>query len=190
MPARTLMRSIPWGPTSPRLCATNRRRRYMLRQRLPEGLRRPRHRRRGQPDRVLLGLKLATVLAAGGLIGVLIVLANGMHEAAAPPLTIAPVPSSSAPTDDAGPSTLTRPTSGDLAPVSAESSLPALRPAPPNEPRRTKPTTTTRQASWPDLATVGERCHTPGTYAVTGSVQLVVCRSEPPPDPPRWQPIF
>src|SRR6266536_3465646 len=49
----------------------------------------PRHRRQDKPDRVLIGLKIATFFAACGVVGVIVLLAVGgpdnARPAAAPP---------------------------------------------------------------------------------------------------------
>jgi hypothetical protein len=149
-----------------------------------------RHRRQAKPDRVLLGLKIATFLAACGFIAVVVLLAGKASSDNATPRPPAPKPDTSQPSDDATPPT----------PVPAAVDPPALRtemtsltgkPAPPPS-AAPAPKPTTEPSQPPDLifAVIGQPCPEPGRWSFTRDYQPVVCASSPPGSQPRWHRVI
>lgn len=162
-----------------------------------QGRPRPRrHRKQPQPDRVVLGLKIATFLAGVGLLGVIILLAgsgpDGPDRSAAPApaqATGAPGPSG----DDAyvprqrqtTPATVIDPPA-----VRTDSSKVASKPTPTSKPPATTTSKPPAGAGMTGFATIGERCDEPGAFSFTSAFEPVVCMSDSPSDPPRWHPMF
>jgi hypothetical protein len=163
----------------------------MQRAAFPELQGRPRpsrHRRQDKPDRVLIGLKIATFLAACGVIGVIVLLAVGgpgrPTPAAAPPKIVtgqlgddAPqtIPTPTTPKVAIAPPALrTETTEFTQAPTTSRSP----RPAPP-----ASPVTPPAQG----LPVVGEPCPAPGMWSMTANYEPVYCYGG---TPPRWRRVF
>ena len=163
----------------------------MQRAAFPELQGRPRpsrHRRQDRPDRVLIGLKIATFVAACGLVGVIVLLMGGGSDvatsAAAPPKI-----GTGQSGDDAPRSTPT--------PVTPKAAIdpPALRtetgeitraPTSSKHPRPTS-TTPTTTAPAPRVPAVGEPCPEPGAWSMTPNFEPVYC---PVDGTPRWHRVF
>ena len=153
-----------------------------------QGRARPRrHRRAAKPDRVLVVLKIATAIAAAGLVGVIILLTGG-HDTASSAKR--PAGSTGQSGDDAtaeqtpstqqlviDPPALLTETASIAAPRTTTESKPP-KPAPP------KPTQNQ------GFAVVGQRCQNPGAFSVTSDYQPVVCMNDKPNGPDRWHPVF
>jgi hypothetical protein len=150
-----------------------------------------RHRRQEKPDRVLVGLKIATVVAAAALVGLIIMWARGGGESGeATPRSTAPKPVITQPGDDA-PTTTTPPRMEPPA-LRTETSTIALKPPPPSSTSKPRPTTRPPQESGPGFAfaVIGKPCPEPGVWSVTSNYEPVVCASNPPGRQPRWTPVF
>lgn len=146
-----------------------------------------RHRRQDKPDRVLIGLKIATFVAACGLVGVVILLTAGGSDR---PTQAAGVPK--APTGQSGDDAPR--TSPTVSTPKAVVAPPALRtettqitqaPAAPKPPRPA-PTHVTAQPA-PNLPVVGQPCTEPGMWSVTANYEPVFCYGDAP---PRWRRVF
>jgi hypothetical protein len=136
-----------------------------------------------QSKRGLLGLKIATVLAGAGLIGVIVLLvmaaastdqpvSNG--SPAVPKITASgSVAPTTTPTVDP-PAVLTETTEADA------------EPATPSEPP--KPAPKTKRPRF-EFAVIGERCSQLGAFSFTRERRPVVCTRRSPSEQPRWQPV-
>jgi hypothetical protein len=155
---------------------------------------RPRHRRPQKPDRVLLGLKIATFLAAGGLIGIIVLLASStLPNQVAVPAENPPTQGQSG--DDAPrpvPTTSTEPLA--IAPPALRTETARIdgRPAAPPTSRKAAPPPIEQPARPParTFPVIGEPCSPPGTWSVTREYQPVVCASTRPGEKPRWYRVF
>jgi hypothetical protein len=149
-----------------------------------------RHRRQEKPDPVLRWLKIATVVAAAGLVGLTIVLASGAGSDEATPRPVPRKPAITQPSDDAP--TTTTPPRIDPPALRTETSTIALKPPPPSSTPKPRPTTRPPRQSDPgfDFAVVGKPCPEPGVWSVTSNYEPVVCASQPPGRQPRWTPVF
>lgn len=148
-----------------------------------------RHRRQAEPDRVLIGLKIATFLAAAGLIGVIILLASAGGNGAAGRV---PAQQRIGSGDDARPNEpapTTPPTVIEPPAMRTETSYIAGTPPPPPPPppKRPRPPTTSPD---PQFAVIGERCPQRGMFYFTKDRQPVMCYSPTPNEPPTWRPVF
>jgi hypothetical protein len=162
-----------------------------------QGRPRPRrHRRQAHRDRVLIGLKIATFLAAGGLIGVVILWAgngDGGNDLAKQQTPAVPKIVPSHPSD-ASPTTTPPPTMINLPALrTGTSQIVAQPPPPPPPPPTSAPTPPTQPpppAPDPPFAVIGQPCPEPGMFYFTRDYQPAVCFSDPPDAPPRWHPVF
>lgn len=148
-----------------------------------------RHRRQNKPDRVLIALKVATFLAAAGLVGLIILWASGSGPDKAAPRPTSPTPVITQPGDDAPPTTTV--TTIEPPALRTETSTIALKPPPP-PPNTPKPPPSTRPTEPPGInfPVVGQPCPEPGMWSVTSNYEPVVCASNPPGSQPRWIPVF
>jgi hypothetical protein len=149
-----------------------------------------RHRRQSEPDRVLLGLKIATVVAAAGLIGLIIVVATGGGTEVASSRPTSPKPPITRPGDDAPTTTPLRLNPPELR---TETSTIAIKPPPPSSTPKSRPSTRPPSpAPGPGFtfAVVGEPCPEPGVWSVTSDYQPVVCARQSPGRQLRWTPVF
>lgn len=178
----------------------------MQRAAFPElrGSERPRrHRRKDRPDRVLVGLKIATSLAAAGLVGVVVLLlvssgGDSREASVAPPAVPTIIPAT--PDDDAPgfqPNETTSLTVLDPPALRTETAEIAASPPPPPPPPPASTTsqpapTTTRSSRRADFqfAVIGEHCGDPGAISVTEDYEPVMCARRSPRDRPRWVPMF
>lgn len=167
----------------------------MQRVKFPELQGRPRRRHRKQPhtDRVVLGLKIATFVAAGGLLGVVVLLAgSGQTDRSAAPQATPPTSAPGTSGDDAyEPRQRQTDPPPVIAPPAVQTESSTVAPKP--KPAATQAPKAPAQAAAPQaeavqstVPTIGARCDRPGTFAITGSFQPVVCRGNSPTDPPRW----
>jgi hypothetical protein len=166
----------------------------MQRAAFPELQGRPRpfrHRRPERPDRVLIGLKVATCVAAAGLLTVIVLLATaGGNTPAARNSPAVPkiVPS---PGDDApGSTTTTVPAQIDPPELQNDTAEIAGQPTTTNRPPKTSKTQRPPRQPGFDFAVIGERCSNPGSFSVTREFQAVMCVRRSPTDEPRWTPMF
>ena len=155
----------------------------------------PRHRRRpGKTDRVLLWLKAATILAATGLLGVVVLLAMSGEDpntARRSPTVPTIVPGGSG--DDRGrPAPTSATPTMDPPALLTETAEIAVSPPPPpppttiSQPRPTSPPP--RPPEFP-FAVIGERCSPPGAFSITREHDPVVCMRRRG-DGTRWAPAF
>jgi hypothetical protein len=151
-----------------------------------------RHRKPERPDRILIGLKVATGIAAAGLLTVVVLLISAGVEAPAAnrsPAVPKIVPS---PGDDAPAATTT---STQLQPPDLQSDTQEIagQPAPTTTSRSPRPTRTQkpppRQPGF-EFAVIGERCPKPGAFSITKESEPVMCFRRSPTDEPRWLPVF
>jgi hypothetical protein len=159
----------------------------------------PRHRRPARPnqpnrsDRILIGLKVATFVAAAGLLGVIILLFTaGTNDPVATQAPAIPkiVPS---PGDDApGTGPTTTPTQIAPPDLQNETAEIAGRPAITSTNRPPKPSRTTNppRSTGFNFAVIGGHCSNPGSFSVTREHQPVLCMRRSPVDEPRWVPVF
>jgi hypothetical protein len=144
------------------------------------------HQRPGKPDRVLIALKVATFMAACGVLGVIVLLALGgpgpASPAAAPPKIIkgqlgddAPqtIPTPATPKAVVAPPAL-RTETAEITRTPTSSKLPAPTTQPPVPPA-------------PSLPAVGQPCAQPGMWSVTPNFEPVFCSGD---SPPRWRRVF
>jgi hypothetical protein len=149
-----------------------------------------RHRRQSKPDRVLLGLKIATVVAAAGLVSLIIMVAAGGGTEVASPRPTSPDRPSTRPSDDAPAPTRPRLNPPELR---TETTTIAIKPPPPSSAPKPRPTTRPpAPAPGPGFAfaVIGKPCPEPGTWSVTSDYRPVVCARRPPGGPLRWTPVF
>jgi len=162
----------------------------MQRAAFPELQGRPRpsrHRRPDKPDRVLIALKIATFLAACGVIGVIVLLTVGgtgpAAPAAAPPKIVkgqvgddAPrtIPTPETPAAVVAPPVLSTETTEITRSPTSSRTAPPARNAPPAAPA-------------PRLPVVGEPCPSPGMWSLTQNYEPVYCYGDAP---PRWRRVF
>jgi hypothetical protein len=155
-----------------------------------QGRPRPRrHRKQTKPDRVVVGLKVATALAAAGLLTVILLWANGTSDVADPAPVHPRVPSGQF--DDAPATTTTGPSVGHLIQgpdlrTETANIVGTATPAPPTTSRghHTKPPRTTPPGF--GLPEVGATCPAAGMYSITEEFQPVVCQG----NPPVWRRVF
>ncbi|HEU5470863.1 MAG TPA: hypothetical protein VFV67_09440 [Actinophytocola sp.] len=150
----------------------------------------PRHRKKTEPDRVLLAIKTATFLAAAGLVTGIVLLVNAGAEppAAANSGPAVPRISPSPPADDAPPSQSGVPTAIAAPTLNTETanivaSPPPAPPAPPASSAASRPS----QPRF-DFAEIGDRCDDPGAFSVTRDYEPVVCARQQR-GSPRWRAI-
>jgi hypothetical protein len=163
----------------------------MQRAAFPELQSRPRpsrHRRQDKPDRVLIGLKIATFLAACGLVGVIILLTVGGSQRPHPVAAQPKAPTGQ--TGDDAPRTTPTPTEHppvvappalrtEVAEITKTQTTPkAPKPAPPAQPGNPGPQ---------NLPVVGQPCPEPGMWSVTANYEPVFCYGN---SPPRWRKVF
>ncbi len=152
-----------------------------------------RHRRQEKPDRLLVGLKIATVVAAAGLVGLTIMWASGGESGEATPRPTSPKPAITQPSDD-GPTTTTTTTPPSLRmdppALRTETSTIALQPPPASSTPKPRPTTRPPQEPGPGFAVIGKPCPEPGVWSVTSDYEPVICASNPPGRQLRWTPVF
>ncbi len=147
----------------------------------------PRHRRPAKPDRVLTGLKIATFVAACGVIGVLVLLATSGPSK--PASRANPPKAGTGQVGDDAPRQQPTPTAEQpvveppaLRTETAEiKGAPATSTAPRSAPHPT--TTPPRQ----QLPVVGEPCPQPGMWSMTREFEPVFCYGDAP---PRWRRVF
>lgn len=166
----------------------------MQRAAFPELRGRPRpsrHRRQEKPDRVLITLKIATFLAACGVIGVIVLLAVGGPDpaapAAAPPKIVKGQLGDDAPQT---PSTSVTPNAVEPPALRTETAEITRTPTPtPTSTSSTssKPKKTVEPTPAPGLPVVGEPCPEPGMWSVTANYEPVYCYGN---SPPRWRRVF
>jgi hypothetical protein len=163
----------------------------MQRAAFPELQGRPRasrHRRPERADRVLIGLKVATCVAAAGLLAVVVLLitaGTGAPAAKRSP-SVPRIPSG----DDASATTTTT----AIAPPELRSDTAEIAGAAPttttSQPRRSTRTPKPPRQPNIDFAVVGERCSSPGAFSVTREYEPVMCLRRSPTAEPRWAPVF
>jgi hypothetical protein len=168
----------------------------MQRAALPEPHGRPRrrrHRRSPEPDRILLGLKIGTFLAAGGLIGVIILLATGESNVADRAPTEQRIGAESRQPDDAPPPLTSRPaapptvlTPPTMRTQTANIAGPSSRPPEPAP----APPPAQRSEPAPEVAVLGEPCPQVGTFALTRNREPVMCYPPSGGGPSRWNRVF
>lgn len=147
----------------------------------------PRHRRPNKPDRVLRGLKIATFVAACGVLGVMVLLVTGDPSSPAPrahPKTGTAQAGDDAPRQQPAPPTgqpVVEPPA--LRTETAEIKGAAETPKPPTSTPTTKPSKRPRTRV-PD---VGEPCPQQGMWSMTENFEPVVCYGD---SPPRWRRVF
>jgi hypothetical protein len=154
-----------------------------------QGRQRPsRHRRQDRPDRVLIGLKIATFLAACGVLGVIVLLAGGGSDSASP--VGAPPKIIKGQLGDDAPQTIPTPVTPKavVAPPALRTETAEITRTPsasktPKPPRTAPPTT----APAPSLPSVGDPCPEPGMWSVTANYEPVFCYGNAP---PRWRRVF
>jgi hypothetical protein len=157
-----------------------------------QGRPRPRrHRRKDKRDRVLTGLKLATFVAAAGLLGVLVLLATtGLQSQSADRSPSVP---KFTPGDD-GPNYQPVPTTTTIDPPALNTDSAAIvgQPTTTTTPRPPRTSSKPPQHQPPPIqfAVIGQRCNSPGAFSVTKDYQPVVCYRRFPGDDPRWFPFF
>jgi hypothetical protein len=163
----------------------------MQRAAFPELQGRPRpsrHRRQDKPDRVLIGLKIATFFAACGVVGVIVLLVGGGPDKAAPAAT--PPKGVTGQLGDDAPRPLPTPTTPKMAveppalrtETTEITQVPTTSKAPRQAPPAPAATTPT-----PGLPVVGEPCPTPGMWSMTANYEPVYCYGD---GTPRWHRIF
>lgn len=156
-----------------------------------QGATRPRrHRRSDRRDRVLTGLKIATFVAAAGLLGVIILLATtGIQDNTADRSPSVP---KFTPGDD-GPKYQPVPTTTTIDPPALNTDTAEIAGHPPVTTTTHPPKTTSKPPRRPptfDFAVIGAKCSNPGAFSVTKDYQPVVCFRRFPSDDPRWYPFF
>ncbi|MGQ0837260.1 hypothetical protein [Actinokineospora sp.] len=150
-----------------------------------------RHRKRGKFDPVLLGLRVGSLLAGLGIVGVVSLLADGDR---APQVLPSNNPASSAPTSTTSVApTRTIATTVATATISAAAPVPPPVKPPPAQPD--PPVVTTKPpAAPPDpgfgVVVAGQPCPTAGAYAIGAGFQPMVCRTGAPANRLSWQSIF
>ena len=149
----------------------------------------PRHRRQDKPDRVLIGLKIATFFAACGVLGVIILLAGGGPDKPTPGRAAPPKIVTGQLGDDA-PRPIATPTTPKIAvePPALRTETTEITGAPTTSktprPAAAAPTSTSPA---PGLPVIGEPCATPGTWSMTANYEPVYCYGD---GPPRWRRVF
>lgn len=152
--------------------------------------RRRRHRREPERDRILLGLKIGTFLAAAGLIAMVILLTTGGSDVA-DRVAEQRIGAESPPPDDAPPSTAPRPVSPPtvIAPptVRTETAHIAGPSSTPPSPSQPPPPQT---APEPQFAVIGEPCPEVGAFATTRNRESVMCYPPTRGGTSRWNRVF
>ena len=161
----------------------------MQRAAFPELQGRPRpsrHRRQDKPDRVLIGLQIATFVAACGLVGVVILLAIGNSDKPVPAAATPRTPTGQS--GDDAPRTIPTPSTPTaiVAPPALRTETTEITRVPPTTPKA-KPAPPAKPATSPSLPRVGEPCAEPGMWSVTASYEPVFCYGDAP---PRWRRVF
>ncbi|MDQ3576773.1 MAG: hypothetical protein M3443_04055 [Actinomycetota bacterium] len=140
---------------------------------------RARHRKVAKRDHVLVGLQAGAFLAAGGLVGVLLLILGGGPEPGNAPRAEEQALSFTRP---ATPTSRT-PSPAAVAPTSTAVGVKTLVTA------RGTITLSPPAASTSQPVTPGAACEVDGQWSVTG-VRPVVCHSVTPGGPLRWQPVY
>lgn len=148
----------------------------------------PRHRRPDRPDRVLTGLKIATFVAACGVLAVMVLLFVGGPSHPAPRAN--PPRTGAAQVGDDAPSQQPTPTAEQpvVEPPALRTETAEIKGAPatsqsPTSTPTTKPPRKPRQS----LPVVGEPCQQQGMWAMTENFEPVVCYGD---SPARWRRVF
>ncbi|WP_133794595.1 hypothetical protein [Actinokineospora alba] len=156
----------------------------------PDGSPRARHRKPEKRDGVLISLKIgAFVVAVGIVAGIVSVLSDSPRPQPAGADTRRPV-ATTTPTTTVEPGDPPAQPSVSSPPPPVASTVLAGPPAtvvPTTTTTTTRPTRTKKPA--PGSVTVGEECDPPGALAFVG-FRAVVCRSDSPGEPPRWQLVY
>lgn len=158
-----------------------------------QGRPRPRrHRRQPETDRVVVWLKVATALAAAGLLTVILVWANAGSEVADPAPAHPRVPSGGF--DDAPATTTTGPTIGhliqgpelhtDTANIVGTATPTQAPPSTSGRSHHTRPPRTNQPGF--GVPQIGGPCPATGMYSITQDFQPVVCQG----NPPVWRRVF
>jgi hypothetical protein len=159
----------------------------------PELKRLPRHRKPDELDPMLLGLKIATFLAACGLVAVIVLLValSGPNSKATPRHQV-PGPTPSQPTNTPSakpvPAAFEPPAMRtEMTNISAEPPPPPTRAPKPSAPKPTPPPQPSPPpAPQPTYPVAGEPCSNPGTMSRTREGRRVLCASIPRGSQPRW----
>jgi hypothetical protein len=166
----------------------------MQRAAFPELQGRPRpsrHQRPGRPDRVLIGLKIATFIAACGVLVVMVLLVSSGPSSptprANPPRTGTAQAGDDAPSQQSTPTAeqpvaeppVLRTETAEIKGVPATTSRPSTS--------TSTPTTTPSRRPRPRLPVVGEPCPGAGMWSVTERFEPVVCYGD---SSPRWRRVF
>lgn len=148
----------------------------------------PSHRRQAKPDRVLLGLKIATFVAACGVLAMMVLLVTGgpsnPASRANPPKAATGQVGDDAPRQQPAPTAeqpvaeppALRTETAEIKGAPSTSKAPKPTSVPVTTPRRQQPT-----------PVVGEPCPQMGMWSMTENFEPVVCYGD---SPPRWRRVF
>jgi hypothetical protein len=146
----------------------------------------PRHRRPEKPDGVLRGLKIATFVAALGVLGVVVLLTTSSPSKPAaranPPKVVTGQVGDDAPRQQ--PPTSVQPV---VEPPALRTETAEITRVPTSKPPTSTPSTKPPKPPKGRPPVVGEPCPQQGMWAMTDNFEPVVCYGD---SPPRWRKVF